>query len=510
MRSTYRAIVVEDEPRILAHLAQKISKLDAQFEVVGTARNGQDALTLAKQLRPDVVFSDVYMPRMDGIALSAQLKVLPNAPKVVIISGFQDFAYAREAMRNGVCDYLLKPVSDEELTGVLKRIAEQLRRTFLAGEIEAVRAAATGRLSAAAVPQGLADARFRAILLNVGGHLGPIPDAIHERIVACILEDMDYRGALKQAGATEDGWWVCDGLSQAQRFIVLDASQGAIDAQGLLSSLGAASCGYAVTLSASEKECELLNLQEELRSLAAALSHRISPGHSAYFIASGKPALGKSLLGMEQFNLFKGHLQVQRWDLARRQLGELLNGWARAKYPQYLVESDLRQLIRTLAPLSPQAAEEGGAYLAEHAVLSAVCAARQLPEALDAIWSALEDLMLKPVPREDYSGKTADDIEAYLKANYAEALTVESIAQRAGFNAVYLNRIFKKHKHVTLIQYLINLRIEKAKQLMLEHPEWDFSLVGESIGYNDPHYFSRAFKKNTGQSPTEWRQAQEC
>lgn len=508
MRSTYRTVVVEDEPRILAHMAQKISRLDARFEVVGTARNGQDALTLAKQLHPDVVFSDVYMPRMDGIALSAQLKALPNAPKVVIISGFQDFAYAREAMRNGVCDYLLKPVSDEELMGVLKRIAEQLRTAFLADEMEAVRAAAAGRLSADAMPQGLAGARFRAILLNVGGLLGPIPDAVHERIVAHILKDMDYKDALKQAGATEDGWWVCDGLSQAQRLIVLDVSHGAVDARSLIASLSAASRGYAVTLCASEKHCDLLNLQEELRSLAAALSRRISPGHSAYFTASERPALGKSLLGMERITLFKGHLQVQRWDLARRQLEELLNEWVRAEYPQYLVESDLRQLIRALVPLSPQA-EEGGAYLAEHATLSAVCAARQLPEALDAIWSALEGLMLKPVPREDYSGKTADDIEAYLKANYAEALTVESISQRAGFNAVYLNRIFKRHKHVTLIQYLINLRIEKAKQLMLEHPEWDFSLVGESIGYNDPHYFSRAFKKNTGQSPTEWRQSRE-
>ena len=65
--------------------------------------------------------------------------------------------------------------------------------------------------------------------------------------------------------------------------------------------------------------------------------------------------------------------------------------------------------------------------------------------------------------------------------------------------------IFKKHQQIPILQYLINLRIEKAKHMMLEHPDLPVAIIGRNVGYNDPHYFSRAFKKITGLPPTEWR-----
>lgn len=77
MSERFRTIVVEDEPYILAYLARRIESLDERFEVIAKARHGAEALELATQMRPDVVFSDVYMPRMDGIALSKALRELP-------------------------------------------------------------------------------------------------------------------------------------------------------------------------------------------------------------------------------------------------------------------------------------------------------------------------------------------------------------------------------------------------------------------------------------------------
>lgn len=96
-------------------------------------------------------------------------------------------------------------------------------------------------------------------------------------------------------------------------------------------------------------------------------------------------------------------------------------------------------------------------------------------------------------------------MEQYIRQHYTEDISLDSIASMMGFHTVYLNRIFKKVKQVTPIQFLINLRIEKAKELIQQNPNWDFSTIGESVGYHDPHYFSRAFKKATGLSPSEYR-----
>lgn len=96
-------------------------------------------------------------------------------------------------------------------------------------------------------------------------------------------------------------------------------------------------------------------------------------------------------------------------------------------------------------------------------------------------------------------------MEQYIRLHYAEDISLDSIASIMGFHTVYLNRIFKKEKQITPIQFLINLRIEKAKELIQQHPAWDFTVIGESVGYHDPHYFSRAFKKVTGLSPSDYR-----
>ena len=115
MSSNFRVVLAEDEPRILQFLERKIQCLDSRFEVVGSARNGMDALALVEELHPHALFSDVQMPVMNGLELLAQVKSSCPDVKAVIISGFRDFDYVREAMRYEAVDYLLKPVIDEYL-----------------------------------------------------------------------------------------------------------------------------------------------------------------------------------------------------------------------------------------------------------------------------------------------------------------------------------------------------------------------------------------------------------
>ena len=509
MPGVFRVLVVEDEPRILQYIVQKISTLDERFEVAGTACNGADALMLVEELSPDVVFSDVYMPVMSGLELAAEIHERGLATRVVIISGHRDFEYAREALRAGVTDYLLKPIVDTELKAVLARMAQTLGEEQQAVEQRVILAAVMGQQDpgAASIAPGL---RFLPVLLCIGNRLGVVSGISHTRVFNHIWKRPDWDKLLAGFGAPR--YWVAPGWTAGQRVLVLDAGAGVPAPEqytALMEGLAALSDGYAVNISANNEAVPLHGLNARAQELGQTLNHLQAPGHSAVFFAGDEPSdASKRLVPVtkDQLNLFRGHIQSLRYDLASRQLAELVEKWDAEKLPQRLVENGLRQLIQSLAPLRADL-DHDNLYLAEYAAFTSVATGRSLADTLPEIWEVFEGLLLRQAPARDYTQNTVDDVEAYLQAHYSEELSVESVADAIGFHAVYLNRIFKRQKGVTLIQYLINLRMEKAREMIREHPDCELAFVGESVGYNDPHYFSRAFKKSTGQAPSEYRES---
>lgn len=127
----YTVIVAEDEELLLNNLVHKIEKADPDFQVIGTAQTGAQALSLVEQMSPDVVFTDIKMPVMDGITLLTRIRDQFPFTKLVITSGFSDFEYAKKAITLKVSDYLLKPVDPDELRNVLLKIKQELHGTEL-------------------------------------------------------------------------------------------------------------------------------------------------------------------------------------------------------------------------------------------------------------------------------------------------------------------------------------------------------------------------------------------
>ena len=120
-----RILLVEDEKKIREGLAAMIEQADAGIAVAGQAENGKEALQWLKANVADAVMTDIRMGEMNGIEMLIRLRTLyPDLP-VVIVSGYSDFEYTKEAIRHGVVDYLLKPVNKVELSGVMIRLHEQ-------------------------------------------------------------------------------------------------------------------------------------------------------------------------------------------------------------------------------------------------------------------------------------------------------------------------------------------------------------------------------------------------
>lgn len=116
-----KLLVVDDEIWIRERISKEIPWESVQAEVVGTAEDGQEALEMAEELEPDIIITDIRMPGFDGIELLRELRKKSLDIKVILLSGYNDFSYAKEAIKYGAFDYVLKPAEDQELLNVVNR-----------------------------------------------------------------------------------------------------------------------------------------------------------------------------------------------------------------------------------------------------------------------------------------------------------------------------------------------------------------------------------------------------
>jgi two-component system response regulator YesN len=123
-----RVLIADDEKRIRDGLEATIPWDSLGMAVIGTAAHGEAALELARQTEPHIILTDVRMPRMDGLEFLRQVKAFLPRVKVVILSGYDDFSYAQQAVKLGVSDYLVKPVGTEEIVRTLTNLRESLER----------------------------------------------------------------------------------------------------------------------------------------------------------------------------------------------------------------------------------------------------------------------------------------------------------------------------------------------------------------------------------------------
>lgn len=124
----YRIIIADDEEDVRELLAKNINQSQTEFQVVAKAEDGREAVRLVKELKPDILITDICMPFVSGLELIRQVQELEQPVKTVIISGYDDFSYAKQAVTLGVSEYLLKPFLPDELYEVLEKIKAELER----------------------------------------------------------------------------------------------------------------------------------------------------------------------------------------------------------------------------------------------------------------------------------------------------------------------------------------------------------------------------------------------
>lgn len=126
----YKIMIVDDEEEVRLGIIKKMDWKSFDFVVVGDAENGQEALEKAEKLEPDVIMTDIRMPFMDGLELGNKLVEILPSTKIIVFSGYDDFEYAKQAIKINVIEYLLKPINSAQLAEVLRNLKVRLDKEY--------------------------------------------------------------------------------------------------------------------------------------------------------------------------------------------------------------------------------------------------------------------------------------------------------------------------------------------------------------------------------------------
>jgi len=503
-KSTYSVVVIEDEQIILRNLVQKIQEADDSFDVIGTARNGSDALSIIASVKPDVVFTDIKMPIMDGLELTSTLKALYPSIQVVIISGFSDFQYAQQAIALGVKEYILKPIKVEALKKTLHGIKSALDSYLYNIEKNILFSEIHGYALETPVPDSLSNSEFHLVLINLGNLCSHIPSNTVLEYFNTLWSKIHLNNIIAEIADTK--WWIINGKQPNQKFIIFTENE---DVSLLINKLKDILKNLAPTL--SWNVCVSIKIPYSLlgntsRNMRITLEKGIVIGKSTIFMAEDieKAEFPSAILDTALIEKILVSSQRNNYKLLQKELFSMFDKWNSALYPQSLVIKLIHQLLK-LFQTKLKTVSEAEIYYIEYELMEKMATAADFPNIYTYIWNMFLNILITADNSKDESEELIESIVDYIKDNYLSDITLDDISHKFNFSPTYLIKIFKKHSGETPVKFIIKLKISEAQRLMCNNPELDIRHIGEMVGYSDQHYFSRTFKNITGKSPSEYR-----
>jgi two-component system response regulator YesN len=511
MKNEFQVVVAEDEPMILNNICSKIENGHPMFRVAGRAINGVEALELVEKLKPDVLFTDIRMPTMGGIELIREVSVRYPDTQIVVVSGFDDFTYARQALVHGVKDYLLKPVEPEEMKETLGKIQSVLQTKNMTMELDLITSMIMSGHNGDPGSRTFRDLRFHLFFL----HFGHVARSLATPGLAAFYHRLwETHGtglSSLQPGPGSKMWTVSLTLPFGKFVAVLDNGWSDLERDDALRNwlgyLERESAPYPVTICASKETVPFDGLHEKAQTLLMGLEMGAALGKSQILYPMDEStAIPSPWLDMSMQLKLSVIIRSGKKASFRKEIFSLFEQWQQDGIPQRTAEKRLLHLLQLCRQQTLLLSEEEASHL-EYEMLYKFYTADSLTDEADELYSLLESVVFADEEKDNRdAGELSDRIEQYLNANFAGTITISDISDKFSFSPSYITKVFKHYKGISPLKYLISLRMEEVKRLIADHPEMSFKDIGTAVGYEDPNYFSRIFKNTTGKSLSEYSQ----
>lgn len=520
----YKVILVDDEPIILRSLKVAIPWEELGLEIVGEAKNGEAALQVIRETSPHIIISDIRMPVIDGITLMKEVLTRNSKLVFIFISGYGEFEYAREALRLGAFDYLLKPIDHDELTGMLTRakarLDQQKENDQLLHSVHMLSLLARERMFADFTlgnPRPLQQLQwlenselegeyFMAVIqLDDYASLTAKWNAEEKRLWLFAIRNIAEEWSMENGGLTvfpfHNGEWIIlfPGSLSGEK---LSLGENLISGIKRYSKL---SCS--VGISRNTRGIDQLSTIYPLA--AQALYQRFYSGQAGVFIDGETPLSGGREVKYPKeleaaFIESIRTLDMERMLVLFDQMAAYIEAQA---LPKEIAE---RLIVEMIVVLYRQF--EHLNLLSDWSLdglLSKLHRLDTLNEMMASLKQEFRDWMLqskKSVTRED-GRSVIEKAKRYIDSNYHKDLSIEEVAELADLSISHFCSLFKQISGYTFLEYVTQCRMEKAKYI-LQNSNVKVYTIAPLVGYQDSRYFTQVFKKSTGKTPTEYRE--EC
>ncbi|BBI31254.1 response regulator transcription factor [Cohnella abietis] len=533
-----KLMIVDDESIIRKGIRTSIDWWALQVEIVGEARNGKQALELVEQLKPDIVLTDIRMPHMDGLEFAQQLKQQFPYIKIIILSGYDDFNYARKALKIGVTEYLMKPVGAEELTALVSRIGaeiaeekrqnekEQSNQFLMRENFPLIQRKWLNRLLKG-------ETRINDAMLDKANQLRIPLDGPEYGVVVVDVDDFRLN--------TEH---VSDREKELIHYSINNIVEEVFSSVFLCTACHSDFDNINVLLNANMQNkhriMECCNEAQRCIARYMKLSVTIGVGNYVSQLSEIQESYRQAVYAM-QCKVYRGKGQIIAYHEVESEIqGEsskravLLPSEDEKELLEYLSTMDKEKIDELLENRFTQFAQSFVSYEnIKNISLKWVILAIAHLEQMGIDLSGSKQLVLNPYTEiEKY--ETTDDIQRwlgglftlfidsiaayknvryknivsvaikYIQEHYSEEIRLEDISAQVFVTPNYFSRIFKEETGQHFTEWLNKYRVEKAK-ILLKDVSAKIYEVAERVGYNDYKYFTHIFKKATGLTPKEYR-----
>lgn len=534
-----KVFLVEDEYIVREGIKNNIDWEKNGYDFCGEASDGELAFPMISEKRPDIVITDIRMPFMDGIELSRMIKEEYPEIKIIILSGHEEFEYAKAAIQIGVEEYLLKPINGDELLQVVNRVAQKIKEENESRET---------------LQEGEGDENFeyakRQLLSSLIDDNASLSDAmeqgkkIHLNLMAQCYNIMMLKLQRKNK---EQGF--------SQRILELyKTMEDTLKEQD----------GQSITFDRAPEGKVILFMgsgEEEIRrnmDVFAGQFREILPEYEdvTYFGSVGVPVMRLRELGEsyeaashgfsyrfltepnqivdnhtvfdqtrneKKFSCSIGSVDIQNLD--KQKIESFLKGGEMDEI-HFFVEEYMKNTgdAGKNSMIFRQYIVMDMFFAASHFLTQITDGREQLgepfesPEQMQKIVSDLEAtvvyikelftkvMQVRDAQTTEHNSDVVENAKKYISENYHdEELTLNTVAHEVNVSPNHLSAMFSQKTGQTFVKYLTDVRMHRAKEL-LKCTSKRSNEICEEVGYRDPHYFSHLFKKNVGCSPIQYRE----